>query len=997
MGRSLALLLAAIVVAGAILWGLQASPSVPEPRNDALERRPGISTEYQLKAGAAETFAFPLRADDFLRVVIDQQGLDVVVSLEDPGGRKLLEVDSPKGPFAHEPVEILAETAGLHRLRVRALQPEASGRYAVRLEALRPASPDDRLRARAARAFAEGESLKGRKDFGAARKAYLAALHDWQAVGETLGSADAWARLGDVERELVDLKASRASYQEAVALYEQLGGPEEIRLLNELGKVCQRLADPRAAEGAFQQALRLARDRGDQIGAGETLNNLGVLYNSEAAPRKALEALDEALAIWKSLGNYAQEATTLHNLGTVYTVLGRFREALERLERALELRQAAGDLKGQGATLTAIAWVHALDQREQKAIELFGEALRLRQAAGDWRGLATTLDRRGSTLAALGRTAEAFESYGEALKVFRKIKEPGNKAQILVNLGRLFVISGDARRGEQLLKEALPLLYQASDRNGQSHALLWLAHAARQRGELALALKRVEQSVALVDVLRDEAPGEELRGSYAALRYGYRELWIDLLMAAGFDQRALEASEESRVRGFVERRERASASMGIGERASGVEARIRKSESMLSQLQEGNAPPERIDAVKRRLGALLLERDRLRSAPPEGDPRRRPQIPTFRELRGLLGPDTLLLEYAVGEERSFLWLMDSEGLETWVLPGRPALESQVRQAHEVLSHRQSRRSARRAAEKTATLGKTLLGQVADRLRDQRLLIVPDGILHEVPFAALTVEPGGAPLLANHEVVLAPSASAIAVLRGEQARRTPAPGSLGLVADPVYGPADPRLRSPAPPDPSQKTLPRLVQARKEAEFIVSLLPPAAQRVALFDFAAERKAILGGALANSRIVHFATHAEVDPEHPELSNLVLTLVDAEGRPLDGRLYAYEIRDLHLSANMVVLSACSTGVGRELRGEGPLALSRAFLEAGAARVVVSLWDVQDDATAELMRRFYQSHLTEGQPPARALRQAQLSMSQDPRWSDPYYWAGFVLQGEWQ
>jgi CHAT domain-containing protein/tetratricopeptide (TPR) repeat protein len=996
MGRSLALLLAAVLMAGAILWGFRASPSVPEPRHDALELQTSVSAERQLKPGAAETFTIRLRAGDFLRVVVDQQGLDVVVSLEDPGGRRLLEVDSLKGALAPELVEILAETTGLHRLRVRALRPEASGRYAVRVEALRPASPNDRLRARAAQSFAEGESLKGRKDFGAARKAYLAALRDWQAAGETLGSADAWARLGDVERELSDLKASRASYQEAVALYGEFGGPEEIRLLNELGKVCRLLADPRAAEEAFQQALLLARGRGDQIGAGDALINLGVLYNSEAEPGKALDAFDEALAIWKSLGNRSQEATTLHNLGTAYTVLGRFREALKRLERAQELRQEAGDLKGQGATLTAIAWVHALDKREQKAIELFDEALRLRRAAGDWRGVATTLDRRGSTLAALGRKAEAFKSYGEALKVFRKIKEPGSEAQILVNLGRLFVMSGDALRGEQLLKEALPLLYQASDRNGQSHALLWLAHAARQRGNLALALERVEQSVALVDALRSEAPGAELRSSYAALRYGYRELWIDLLMAAGFDKRALEASEESRVRGFLERRERESAAVGLGERARGVEARIRKSESMLSQLQEGNAPSESIDEVKRQLGVLLLERDRLRSAPPEGDSRQRPQIPTLGDLRGLLGPDTLLLEYAVGEERSFLWLMDSEGLETWELPGRSTLESQVREAHKVFSNRQ-RRSARRAAEKTATLGSTLLGPLADRLRDQRLLIVPDGILHEVPFAALTVEPGGAPLLANHEVVLAPSASAIAVLRREQARRTPAPGALGLVADPVYGAEDPRLRSPAPPDPSQKIWPRLVQARKEAEFIESLLPPAAPRVALFGFAAERKAILDGALTDYRIVHFATHAEVDPEHPELSNLVLTLVDPEGRPLEGRLYAYEIRDLHLSADMVVLSACSTGVGRELRGEGPLALSRAFLEAGAARVVVSLWDVQDDATAELMRRFYQSHLAEGQSPARALRQAQLSMSQDSRWSDPYYWAGFVLQGEWQ
>jgi CHAT domain-containing protein len=259
---------------------------------------------------------------------------------------------------------------------------------------------------------------------------------------------------------------------------------------------------------------------------------------------------------------------------------------------------------------------------------------------------------------------------------------------------------------------------------------------------------------------------------------------------------------------------------------------------------------------------------------------------------------------------------------------------------------------------------------------------------------------------EHEIVLAPSASALALLRREQERRPPAAGDLALIADPVFGEDDPRLQVAAASAAAVRValrggregnLPPLPQTRREAEAILRFLPSSAKRIVAFDFAADRKAVLGGLLSGYRIIHFATHAILEPEQPELSSLVLSLVDASGHPRDGYLRAYEIRDLDLSADLVVLSACSTGVGRELRGEGPLGLSRAFLDAGASRVLVSLWDVEDRPTAELMSRFYQAHLVEGLSPARALRQAQLSLWRDPRWEAPYYWSGFVLEGDWR
>src|SRR6266496_2573465 len=164
----------------------------------------------------------------------------------------------------------------------------------------------------------------------------------------------------------------------------------------------------------------------------------------------------------------------------------------------------------------------------------------------------------------------------------------------------------------------------------------------------------------------------------------------------------------------------------------------------------------------------------------------------------------------------------------------------------------------------------------------------------------------------------------------------------------------------------------------------------------DFAANRTTAMGAEVSKYRFVHFATHGFLNSRHPELSGIVLSLVDQEGRAQDGFLRAHEIYNLKLPADLVVLSGCRTGLGKEIKGEGLVGLTRAFMYAGAARVMVSLWDVNDEATAELMKRFYGGLLGRNKlSPAAALRAAQVSMASDKRWSSPYYWAAFTLQGE--
>jgi CHAT domain-containing protein len=315
----------------------------------------------------------------------------------------------------------------------------------------------------------------------------------------------------------------------------------------------------------------------------------------------------------------------------------------------------------------------------------------------------------------------------------------------------------------------------------------------------------------------------------------------------------------------------------------------------------------------------------------------------------------------------------------------------------------------------------VLNPVAAALRKPRVLVVADGALQYVPFGALysprtvgAAETGAprSPLIVDHEIVSLPSASVLAVLRQELVDRQPAEKAIAVLADPVLQAGDSRVKGampghrraaaeqdtlPAGPDEVETMkLDRLPFTRDEAETIAALVPPE-QRLKALDFDASRATVASAELERYRIVHFATHAIVDDRHPDLSGIVLSLVDAEGKPQDGFLRALEIYNVKLRAELVVLSACRTALGKDVKGEGLVGLVRGFMYAGAARVVASMWDVRDRATATLMKRFYEGMLKKNLTPAAALRSAQIAMWKDPRWEAPYYWAGFVIEGEFR
>jgi CHAT domain-containing protein len=418
----------------------------------------------------------------------------------------------------------------------------------------------------------------------------------------------------------------------------------------------------------------------------------------------------------------------------------------------------------------------------------------------------------------------------------------------------------------------------------------------------------------------------------------------------------------------------------------------------------------------------------------------------------VLDSDTLLLEYSLGDDASYLFVVSQTSITWRQLPKRAEIEAATRRVRELLTAPQPRPGDTEAKyqarvqeagesywRQAAGLSRMLLGPVASQLGKKRLAIVADGALQYIPFAALPApSPGndegrnsGAepqPLFVEHEIVSLPSASILATLRRETAGRKPAEKSLAVLADPVFTDDDTRVRRSVGKAGAREKIRsadsdevdiaslqmlrsgretgvidaeagfgRLLNTRREATAISALVPERERKQAL-DFEASRATALMPELGEYRIVHFATHGLLNNIHPELSGIVLSLIDEEGQPQDGFLRLQDIYNLKLPAELMVLSACQTGLGKEIKGEGLIGLARGFMYAGAPRIVASLWKVDDRATSELMKRFYQGMLGPDRlRPAEALRQAQLSICKEKQWREPYYWAAFVLQGEWR
>ncbi len=821
-----------------------------------------------------------------------------------------------------------------------------------------------------------------------------------RAAGDRRFEALTLYGLGQVHWSMGEAAEALANYEAALPLRTALGDRFEVGLiLNNIGGMHWSLGDPPRALESYEGALAVRREMKDSLGEAYTLYGMGAAHWSMGEIQKAVDRYHETLPLFRAAKNRAGEGNILNSLGLALAALGERERALDLYAQALAIWRETRNPVLEGYTLGNIgmAWADAGDLT--RALDHYRRARGLLEPSGDRRGLAYTLHNQGVAHLEKREASEALDCFRRALELKRAIGDRWGEAHTMHSLGESLHRSGDLPAAAQHYREALALRRACGDREGEALTLASLARAQRDSGDAASARAAIETALRLVESARVEVAGQDLRSSYFAGRRGYYEFYVDLL-APSDAAAALEASERGRARSLLDLMAEATVDLRDGVDAKllaeddAIHRRIRGQAERLSRLFGADAPDAEREAARKRIGALLDERARLgariRSAHPRFARVAEPEPLTLDGVRRRVVDDgSVLLEYSLGKERSWLIAAGRDWIECHPLPGRGEIEDATRR---VVAQLAMRDAAAPGAEARA-LAKTLIGPVTKRLGGQRLVIVAEGALPYLPFAALPL--AGEPLVARHEIVCLPSATALAAHREQIAGRPRAPGALAVLADPVFSAGDGRAKADAAgAAPSRWT--RLRFSREEANAIRGLAPPAGTLAAL-DFEASRTLVDSGKLAGYRMVHFATHAEVDSRRPDLSEVVLSQVDERGRAQNGSLRLFEVYRLRLTADLVVLSGCQTALGKVVRGEGVVGLARGFMYAGARSVVASLWNVEDRATAELMRAFYEAMLKRRLGPAAALREAQLGLLRGERWRSPYYWAGFVMQGDWR
>ncbi|AFY82456.1 CHAT domain-containing tetratricopeptide repeat protein [Oscillatoria acuminata] len=861
-------------------------------------------------------------------------------------------------------------------------------------------------------------------------------------VGDKRGEAFTLTSIGVVYSQLGDKQTALDYFNQSLPLSRQAGDKAtEARILTSIGAVYSQLGDKQTALDYFNQSLSLIRQVGDKVGESATLTSIGAVYSQLGDKQTALDYFNQSLSLIRQVGDKRGEARILTSIGVVYSQLGDKQTALDYYNQSLPLSRQVGDKAAEATTLTSIGVVYSQLGDKQTGLDYFSQSLPLIRQVGDKAGEGRTLTSIGVVYSQLGDKQTALDYFNQSLPLSRQVGDKETEAVTLISIGVVYSQLGDKQTALDYFNQSLPLSRQVGDKAGEALTLYHLAFTKRSQGNLTEARTDIEASIAIIEDLRTKIDSEKLRQSYFAQHQNRYEFYIDLLMQLhqqnpdkGYDKQAFNASERARARTLLEILDEANADIRSGidpelrEKELNLQQRINATESRRMELLSGEHTPEQANALKQELDTLLRQLDELRAEIRRTSPRyaalTQPQPLTSEQIQQqVLDNDTLLLQYSLGEDRSFLWAVTPDTVDVYELPPRAAIEELGEQFYRLMQNPEYRGESRTITvspnipqiNASATqLSQMLLSPVADKLAGKRLLVVPDGVLNFIPFAALPTPGQGdelTPLLVNHEIINLPSSSTLAILRQQDAGRTLAPKTVALIADPVFELDDRRVTGQTAVKASDlgrmmlnrsadtiigRPIPALPGTRQEAEAILALVPGSGAMSA-FDFDASRATVANTDLTQYQMVHFATHGFVSSSNPELSGVVLSLVDEQGNGVDGFLRLHDIFNLQLNAQVVVLSACQTGLGDSIRGEGLVGLTRGFMYAGTPRLVVSLWNVDDNATAGLMSKFYGKLLSQGLTPAQALREAQLEMLASEEWKSPYFWAAFTLQGEWR
>src|SRR6266542_3979747 len=602
-----------------------AAPSAQE----SVSLEPGKPVERELSGGQSHFYKISMTAGQYLRINVSQRGIDALVALFTPDGKNIGEVDDVHTTVGSETVSAIAEAAGAYGIEVRSADKTAqTGRYEIKIEELREAIAEDEYRVAADSLFREARQL----------------------------------RKGTLEAK----RKSIEKYEEALGLYRRAGDSRgEAETLNSIGLAHHSLGEKQKALDKYNEVLPVLRAIGDRGGEATVLNNIGTVYLSLGETQKALDKFNEALPILRAVNDRNMEATTLNNIGQAYKSLGEIQKALDKHNELLPIARAIGARNVEAITLNNIGQTYMLLGEMQKALDKFNEALPISQAVGDPFGEASTLNNIGKVYDSLGETQKALEKFNEALTLWRAV----------------------------------------SVHNGEADTLLGIARVEQKRGNLTQARQTIEQAVGLIESLRTNIASQELRASYFASRQEFFETYIDVLMqmhkqnqAEALDTAALAISERARARSLLEllKESRADIRQGVDgsrlERERSLQQRLNARAAAHVSLLNREHTPEQADAAAKEIAVITADYEEVQAQIRARSPRyaalTQPQPLGLTEIQQqALDEDTLLLEYALGEKRSYFWLVSQRSIDSYELPPRAEIEAATRLVYELLTAR----------------------------------------------------------------------------------------------------------------------------------------------------------------------------------------------------------------------------------------------------------------------------------------------------------------------
>ncbi|HJP93377.1 MAG TPA: CHAT domain-containing protein [Pyrinomonadaceae bacterium] len=824
------------------------------------------------------------------------------------------------------------------------------------------------------------------------------------------------------------------------------------------GYIAGSIGETEKAAAEIMQAQELYRATNDKIGEALTMTTLAVRYARYENYNLAIEMYLKAKEVFRSTGDRHNEAITLNGLAESHQELREFAIALSEYESALRLFEEIGAFDGASVTAFQIATAYSGSGHLDQALAYYERCLKLSRAAKKVRTEANALVGIAQIYVAQHLYKQAAEQFKKVLKFYESIGDLRGQAVALNAYGDFLLQVGATSGALDAYQRALAFSEQVGEQNIRIAALYNLARANLALGDPDAALSFIHRSLKIVEDVRANVASPEFRLSYFSGVQKHYALCIQILMqlerlkpGQGFAAEAFLVSERGRARLVSDLVTESRVNVHTAATNELIE-RERKLIGLLSVQAEYRLET----ALNERDAAEIAEADkqmvqlRAEYETVEAQIRQQnPRLSSLEELKPLTlqqiqnelrGSDTMLLEYTLGTEHSYLWSVTSDSLQAYELPAGNTIEDAAREFYKLVTARQEgdeqtdtgypakvEMAERLVTEKASSLSQMLLGPVASQLGTRRLLVVTDGALQYVPFQALPLpllQSAGLTevksesktlLIETNEVVVLPSALTLIAIRSERNHAASSGKLVAVIADPVFSSDDERVqRHPvvssfavaANEKNSNESLPqiletgargltRLSHASEEADAIFAVAPWGTTMVAK-GFDASRETVMSSDLSQYQIVHFATHGYLDAKHPELSGLVLTMLDRNGVRTNGFMPLYDIYGLNLSTEVTVLSACQTALGKEIKGEGLVGLTHGFISAGSKSVVASLWKVDDRATAVLMTDFYDGVLRKGMTPSAALRSAQMKMMRNKQWSAPYYWAGFVLEGEY-